>query len=142
MQEKTKALLSVTFIGLALLIALTFQINLTGPAGLHFFVLCAATFLFAVILLGLWIEETWAYQLSTLFFAGALADLIWMYTRTNNVSLGLVGLLISSAGLIVVTARHETDAYYALETNDLKENIRDLKKELESIKRANKRNKR
>lgn len=142
MQEKTKALLTVTFIGLTLLVSLLFQVQLTGPAGLHFFALCAATLLFSIILLGLWIEETWAYQLSSLFFAGALADIIWMFTRTNNTALSAAGLLLSTTGMIIATTRHKSNDYYTLETYDLKENIRDLKKELESIRRANKKRKR
>ncbi len=145
MNDQTKTLLTVTLLGASLLLALAFQIRLTGPAGAHFAILAIGAFLYGLILLGFWIEEKWAEQLSLVFFALGLVDLIWMYVRTHDALIGSIALLINVAGITIVTYNGGR-SLYSIETYDIEEDIRDLKAELESLRNnasnARKKNKR
>lgn len=140
MNDQTKTLLTVTLLGVSLLLALAFQIRLDGPAGAHFVMVALGSGLFALILLGFWIEEPWAFKLSLVFFVLGLLDLIWMYMRLHDALFGSVALLVNAAGLAVVTI-DRARSMYSLETYDIEEDIRDLKKELESLRNANARKK-
>lgn len=142
MNDQTKTLLTVTLLGASLLLALAFQIRLTGAAGAHFVILSLGAFLYGLTLLGFWIEEKWAEQLSLVFFALGLADLIWMYIRTHDALIGSIALLINVTGIALVTYNGGR-SLYSIETYDIEEDIRDLKKELESLRsNARKKNKR
>lgn len=141
MNEHHKTLLTVILLGTSLLCSLLFQIKLTGPAGTHFILLSIASVLFAAVLAGLWLEETWAQPLATVLFALGLADLAWMYTRTHDVLFSVIALLVNAAGMATVTMGGMR-GFHSLETYDLEEDIRDLKKELESMRNARKKAKR
>ena len=59
------------------------ETNMTTAFSAELVIILIGIILTAGVLFGLWMEAPWAFPLSTLLFAAALANMLWMFAMTK-----------------------------------------------------------
>ncbi|MBW2969791.1 hypothetical protein KY309_01665 [Candidatus Woesearchaeota archaeon] len=117
--EDIKFIVTIILLGLSLLTALVLESYLKTGYAVQLVLILIGIILTAGIIFGLWIELEWAYPFTMLFFALALADMVWMFAETKAFLPFAFGLLVNVAGLVLCIASIETTALQELETYEI-----------------------
>ncbi|MBI4146905.1 hypothetical protein HY489_06235 [Candidatus Woesearchaeota archaeon] len=135
MEHQSKPLIVTILLGLSMITALLLETRMKTGAAIELVIIILGILAGALILLGLWIEEPWAYQLSSILFALSLANLIWIHLNTHYLLGVAFGILVNVSGIVMSITDFKKS--YSVETYD--DDLRDLKKELEALKKRKKR---
>ncbi len=99
--EDMKSFVITILLGLSLFTALMLESNMTANFAVELVLILIGTILMAGIIFGFWIEEPWAYPLTTILFAAAMVNLVWAFISTNAFLTFAFGLLVNVAGLVM-----------------------------------------
>lgn len=95
---------TVILIGLSLFTALLLESMMPSNHIWELLLIVIAIVLTFGILFGLWIDESWAYPISTILFAILLANVVWLYASTSAFLVSAFGLLVNVGGLVICLA--------------------------------------
>jgi len=95
---------TIILVGLSLFTALLLESRMDSHYLLQLLLIVLAIIFTFGLLFGLWIDEPWAYPLSTILFAALLADVIWLYSSTGAFLVSAFALLVNVAGLVICLA--------------------------------------
>jgi uncharacterized membrane protein len=96
-----KSFVITILLGLSFFTALMLESNMGTHFAIELVLILIGTILMAGIIFGFWIEEPWAYPLTTIVFAAALINLVWLFYSTNAFLTFAFGLLVNVAGLVM-----------------------------------------
>ncbi len=119
--KDVKLIITSILLGLSFFVALKLESQMaTGYMGELVLIILGLIFMSGIIF-GLWIEAEWAYSFGIIFFAAALANLLWLFFTTKIFLTFAFGLLVNVAGLVIslVSIESETPWEEALETYDV-----------------------
>lgn len=124
-----RVLTIVILMAISLGATLMLQAKMTGLWWLEWLILIGAGLFILAMFFGLWVEAEWAYPFSTVVFALALANLLWLYTRTHDFTVFAFGLLATIGGVVLslsgIGGREEPEA---IQTYDVPEKEAEPKK--------------
>lgn len=108
MQENDiKSFVITILLGLSLLTALMLESRMTHYFALELVLILIGIILMTGIIFGFWIEEPWAYPLTTILFAAALVNLAWLFFLTKAFLTFAFGLIVNVAGLVLCLVNME-----------------------------------
>jgi len=102
--EDMKSFVITILLGLSFFTALMLELRMETQFAIELVLIFIGTILTAGIIFGFWIEEPWAYPLTTIVFAAALVNLAWLFYSTNAFLTFAFGLLVNVAGLVMCLA--------------------------------------
>ncbi|RMD57909.1 hypothetical protein D6825_02530 [Candidatus Woesearchaeota archaeon] len=142
-EDTIKATVTIILLGLSLLTALLIETQMTTWASIQIIVLLLAIGFAPLILFGLWLEEDWAYLFSTIFFTGALADLVFTFAITRELLPFSFGVLVSVCGTVISLisvqpeeSERKSKTYYLKPIEDVS---REIDEKITSTKKIKKR---
>jgi hypothetical protein len=107
MEQNMKFFTIIILLGLSLFTTLLFESRLITGYAIQLVLVLIGIILTAGIIFGLWIEEPWATPLTTIVFAASLANLVWLFAKTEVFLTFAFGLLVNVAGIVVCMAGME-----------------------------------
>lgn len=111
----------IILLGLNLFTALLLQSNLTTNYVLPLVAILIGIIITAGIIFGMWIEENWAYPITTIVFALSLINITWLFYQTETFLIFAFGLLVNVSGLVICLVGMENQAnWHELETYEIK----------------------
>jgi len=105
--EDMKSFVITILVGLSLFTALMLESRMTANFAIELVLILIGAILMTGIIFGFWIEEPWAYPLTTILFATALVNLVWLFFSTSSFLTFAFGLLVNVAGLVMCLAGME-----------------------------------
>lgn len=99
--EDMKSFVITILLGLSFFTALMLESHMGTNFAIELVLIFIGTILMAGIIFGFWIEEPWAYPLTTILFAAALINTAWLFFSTNAFLTFAFGLLVNVAGLVM-----------------------------------------
>ncbi len=105
--EDMKSFVITILVGLSLFTALMLESRMTANFAIELVLILIGAILMTGIIFGFWIEEPWAYPLTTILFAAALVNLVWLFFSTSSFLTFAFGLLVNVAGLVMCLAGME-----------------------------------
>ena len=107
-----KSFIVTILIGLSLFTALMLESHMTANFAIELVLILIGSILMTGIIFGFWIEEPWAFPLTTILFAAALINLAWLFYSTNAFLAFAFGLLVNVAGLVMCLANMERETEF------------------------------
>ena len=136
-EDTIKATVTVILLGLALLTALILETRMVSWVPLQIILLVFAAGLASLILFGLWLEEEWAYTFATLFFAGALADLLFVFAVTRELLPFSFGVLVAVCGIVIsLISTSEKPIVHTYDLKPVEEVRREIDENIAAARRA------
>ena len=119
------AFMAIILLGLNLFAALMLETKMPKYYGWEILSICIIGLVTFAVLFGLWIDEPWAYPLSSILFALSIANVVWLFHVTDTFTTSAFALLINIAGLVICLASiHGIAPSASLETYDVSEKRR------------------
>ncbi|MEM3154499.1 MAG: hypothetical protein QW165_02955 [Candidatus Woesearchaeota archaeon] len=114
------AFMTIILLGLNLFAALLLETQMTKFYGWEILFICVLGMFTFAVLFGLWIDEPWAYPLSSILFALSLVNVVWLFHLTNTFLTAAFAFLVNIAGLVLCLASiQKTMPTAPLETYDV-----------------------
>jgi len=115
------AFFAIILLGLSLFSALLLESRMQTHYILELVLIVIGIILTFGILFGLWIDEPWAFPLSTILFSASVVNIVWMFKLTNSFIVSAFALLVNIAGVVICIASMERPTPWSeLETYDAK----------------------
>lgn len=113
--------MTVILLGLNLFAALLLETKMAKLFGWEVLFICIMGLLTFAVFFGLWIDEPWAYPMSSILFAASLINVVWLFYLTDTFLSSAFALLINVAGLVICLASIQKTTPFAdsLETYDV-----------------------
>lgn len=113
--------MTVILLGLNLFGALLLETSMPKYFGWEILFICAMGLLTFAAYFGLWIDESWAYPLSSLLFAASLINVVLLFYLTDTFLTSAFALLVNIAGLVICLASIKNTEQFAgsLETYEV-----------------------
>ena len=92
-------------LGLSLLAALLLQTNMKDFYDLQLVIIFIGIIVGGAILYNFWEEDKQAYTISTIFFAVAILDLIWLFAATRSITTSIFSLIVNIGGIALCFVR-------------------------------------
>ncbi len=120
------AFMAIILLGLNLFAALLLETKMPKYYGWEILFICIIGLVTFAVLFGLWIDEPWAYPLSSILFALSIANVVWLFHITDTFTTSAFALLINIAGLVICLAniRQQAPVTGSLETYEVSERRR------------------
>jgi len=119
------AFMAIILLGLNLFAALLLETKMPKYYGWEILFICIIGLVTFAVLFGLWIDEPWAYPLSSILFALSIANVVWLFHITDTFTTSAFALLINIAGLVICLANiHGAVPSASLETYEVSEKRR------------------
>lgn len=121
--------MTVILLGLNLFAALLLETRMPSYFGWEVLFICIMGLLTFAAYFGLWIDELWAYPMSSILFALSLVNVVWLFYLTDTFLTSAFALLVNIAGLVICLAsiQNTTQLAGSLETYDVSANKRKKK---------------
>ncbi len=112
--------MTIILLGLNLFAALLLETRMPKYYGWEMLFICILGLFTFAVLFGLWIDEPWAYPMSSILFAASLANVIWLFYLTSTFLTSAFALLVNIAGLVICLAsiQNADSSAASLETYD------------------------
>ena len=113
--------MTVILLGLNLFAALLLETRMPKYFGWEVLFICVIGLLTFAAYFGLWIDERWAYPMSSILFALSLINVVWLFYLTDTFLTSAFALLVNIAGLVICLASIQSTAQFAgsLETYEV-----------------------
>lgn len=99
--DDMKSFVITILLGLSLFTALMLESRMDSNFAIELVLVLIGAILMAGVIFGFWIEEPWVYPLTTVLFAAALVNLVWLFFSTKAFLTFAFGLLVNVAGLVM-----------------------------------------
>ncbi|GEM_PF-4567108 len=113
----TRYTIATLLFGLVLLSTLFLEMNMTEYYRFELVLVCIALVLVALVVWGLYENESWSWPASTVLFAVLVGNLMFVFWITQWLSLFLVGLVLAIVGVVMsvlsIPDKAEVQDFYA-----------------------------
>jgi hypothetical protein len=96
--------MAILLLGLNLFAALLLESRMAHYFAWEILFICIIGLVTFAVMFGLWIDESWAYPLSSILFALSLVNVVWMFYMTSTFITSAFALLVNIAGLVICLA--------------------------------------